>query len=168
MSYPQITKAFKSWVGISETIRFLFAIVIILFYLIISFIYFDLNFIIYINASNFNNLPITIYPLDLTNNIKFKKDIHFNEWLAGLIDGGGYFYIRKENRLTSLVITFDSRDKKTAQMIKNRLNGKLQKVKGSNAIRFLLHKHDDIVLLINNLNGLIRTENRIKQFKLVV
>jgi len=52
-------------------------------------------------------------------------------------------------------------------MLENRLNGKLQKVTGSNAIRFLLHKHDDIVLLINNLNGLIRTENRIKQFKLV-
>jgi LAGLIDADG endonuclease len=52
-------------------------------------------------------------------------------------------------------------------MIKNRLNGKLQVVTGSNAIRFLLHKYEDIVLLINNLNGLIQTENRIKQFKLV-
>ncbi len=52
-------------------------------------------------------------------------------------------------------------------MIKNCLGGKLQLIRGSKAIRFLLHKHDDIVLLINNLNGLIRTQNRIKQFKLV-
>jgi len=57
--------------------------------------------------------------------------------------------------------------KKTAQMLKHHFNGKLQRITGSNAIRFLLHKHKDIILLINNLNRLIRTENRIKQFKLV-
>jgi LAGLIDADG DNA endonuclease family protein len=52
-------------------------------------------------------------------------------------------------------------------MLKTRLNGNLSLVNGASAIRFKLHKHDDIVLLINNLNGLIRTENRIKQLKLV-
>jgi hypothetical protein len=54
-------------------------------------------------------------------------------------------------------------------MLKQRLNGKLQLITGSNAIRFLLHLHkcEDIFLLINNLNALIRTENRIKQFNLV-
>jgi hypothetical protein len=34
-----------------------------------------------------------------------------------IIDGDGYFYIRKINRLTSLVITFDIRDMLTAQIM---------------------------------------------------
>lgn len=95
------------------------------------------------------------------------NDRHFYEWLDGLIDGDGYFYIRQINRLTSLVITFDLRDEKTAQMLKHRLNGKVKLITGSNAIIFLLLKRENIIILINNLNGLIRTENRIKQFKLV-
>jgi Proton-conducting membrane transporter/LAGLIDADG endonuclease len=188
LSNPQITKAYLKFynyyiierfyiyfynkkelnmlVGISETTRLLSAIVIIFFNFILSFIFFDLNVMFYNDISNFNILPITTTSLEIINN-QLKKDSHFYEWLAGLIDADGYFYIRKKNRLTSLVITFDSRDEKTAQMIKYYLNGKLQVVNGSNAIRFLLHKYEDIVLLINNLNGLIRTENRMKQFKLV-
>jgi hypothetical protein len=86
--------------------------------------------------------------------------------LAGLIDGDGYFYERKINGLFSLVITFDLKDEKTAQMVKNRLGGNLNLIKGSNALRFKLHKYDAMVLLINNINGLIRTKNRIDQLKL--
>jgi hypothetical protein len=95
------------------------------------------------------------------------RNKQFFDWLAGLIDGDGYLYIRKINRLTSLIITFDLRDEKTAKMIKYHLGGHLQLINGSQAIRFLLYKREDIFLFINNLNGLIRTPNRIKQFKLV-
>jgi len=75
--------------------------------------------------------------------------------------------LRKINRLSSLVITLDIRDIQTAQMIKDRLGGNLNILRGNNAVRFKLHKHDAIVSLVNNINGLIRTPNRIEQLKLV-
>jgi hypothetical protein len=84
--------------------------------------------------------------------------------LAGLIDGDGYIYERP-NGLFSVVITFDIRDKFTAEMVQKHLGGNLNIVTRSNAIRYKLHDHDSIFNLINKLNGLIRTKNRIEQFK---
>jgi len=126
-----------------------------MFYFMIVIFSFYLNVLPRINSDKLNKSDNML------------NDIQFYDWVAGLIDGDGYFYIRKGNRLTSLIITFDLKDNKTAQMFKHCLNGKLQLVTGFNAIRFLLHKREDIIILINNLNGLIRTENRIKQFKLI-
>ena len=52
-------------------------------------------------------------------------------------------------------------------MIKERIGGNINILKGNKAVRFKLHKYDSIVSLINNINGLIRTPNRIEQLKLV-
>ena len=92
-------------------------------------------------------------------------DAKFYEWLAGLIDGDGYIYERK-NGLFSLVITFDIRDKLLAETIQQKLGGNLNLVSGVNAIRYKLHDGDSITQLLIKLNGLIRTKNRIEQFKL--
>jgi hypothetical protein len=102
------------WVGISETTRLLSVIIIILFKIMLSFTFFDLNFMVYINPFKFNIFPITISE-ELNKSYNIINNKHFYEWLAGLIDGDGYFYFRKLNRLTSLVITFESRDNKTAK-----------------------------------------------------
>lgn len=68
-----------------------------------------------------------------------------------------YGTIRKINRLTSLLIRFDIRDIQICQMIKDRIKGNLNILSGNNAVRFTLHKYDWIVLLVNNINGLIRS-----------
>jgi hypothetical protein len=159
-------KLFIIVLGISETTRLLFTNIIILFK---SSTFFKFNFN-YKNYSNFSNSNLIQTISDSNSNSENKNkesDKHFYEWLAGLIDGDGYFWIRKINRLTSLVITFDIRDIQTAQMIKDRLGGNLNILTGNKAVRFKLHKYDAIVSLVNNINGLIRTPNRIEQLKLV-
>jgi hypothetical protein len=181
LGYPQIIKTclniykifyllknklFIMVLGISETTRLLFTNIIILFK---SSTFFNFNFN-YKNYSNFSNSNLIQTISDSNSNSKNKNkesDKHFYEWLAGLIDGDGYFWIRKINRLTSLVITFDIRDMQTAQMLKDRLGGNLNILSGNKAVRFKLHKYDAIVSLVNNINGLIRTPNRIEQLKLV-
>lgn len=65
-------------------------------------------------------------------------DTKYYEWLAGLIDGDGYFYER-QNGLFSIVITFDIRDKLLAEMVQQKLSGNLNIVKDVNAIRYKLH-----------------------------
>ena len=154
---------------ISEATRFLFTNIIILFFFFNPLLFFNFNFN-YKNYSNFSNSNLIQTISDSNSNSENKNkesDKHFYEWLAGLIDGDGYFWIRKPNRLTSLVITFDIRDIQTAQMIKDRLGGNLNILRGNKALRFTLHKYDAIVSLVNNINGLIRTPNRIEQLKLV-
>jgi NADH:ubiquinone oxidoreductase subunit 2 (subunit N) len=68
-------KELNMLVGISETTCLLSVIVIIFFNLILSFIFFDLNFISYITTSNV--LMGTIAPLKIHENIK--NDKHFYE-----------------------------------------------------------------------------------------
>jgi hypothetical protein len=169
-------------VGISETICLLFTNIIILFNSHSTF--FNFNFNYYSLHSNFSNSNliqarngISDYNSYSQNNNKESalasapeaghEDKQFYEWLAGLIDGDGYFWLRKINRLSSLVITLDIRDIQTAQMIKDRIGGNLNILRGNKAVRFKLHKYDAIVSLVNNINGLIRTPNRIEQLKLV-
>ena len=53
------------------------------------------------------------------------------------------------------------------RIIKDRLGGNLNIIPGKKAVRFRLHKQEAIISLINNINGLIRTPNRIEQLKLV-
>jgi hypothetical protein len=170
-------KFFIILVGFSETIRLLFTNIIILFNSHSTFLNFNFNYKNYSNFSNFNLIQtISDFNSNSNNNKESAlapgpgeshEDKHFYEWLAGLIDGDGYFWIRKINRLSSLVITFDIRDIQTAQMIKDRLGGNLNILRGNKAVRFKLHKYDAIVSLVNNINGLIRTPNRIEQLKLV-
>ena len=50
-------------------------------------------------------------------------------------------------------------------MIKNRLGGHLNLVSGKKAVKYRLYKHEDILYVLHNLNGLIRTQTRIEQYK---
>ena len=58
------------------------------------------------------------------------------------------------------------KDFKTAEMIKNRLGGNINLISGKKAVRYLLHKQEDIMNLLIKLNGLIRTPVRLEQIKL--
>lgn len=52
--------------------------------------------------------PIFNY-LEVLNKKTFNKDVAFNQWLAGLIDGDGYFHL-SEKGSARLNIVMDARD----------------------------------------------------------
>lgn len=87
----------------------------------------------------------------------------FYEWLAGLIDGDGCFLLSQKG-YGSLEITMDDRDSYCLMIIKNRYGGSIKPRSGSKSFRYRLHDKKNLLLLLNDLNGLIRNSTRILQF----
>lgn len=92
-----------------------------------------------------------------------KKNIGFNEWLGGLIDGDGYFGISKK-KYASLEITMDVRDANCLKIIQNIFGGSLKLRAGTKSIRYRLHDKKGLLNLLNFVNGNIRISKRIIQF----
>ena len=63
-------------------------------------------------------MSTTTNNLDNSNNTKDLQDLAFKEWLAGLIDGDGYFLLSK-NGYNSCEITMDTRDKKVLYLVQH-------------------------------------------------
>ena len=98
-----------------------------------------------------------------TSKIKFDdKELKFNQWLAGLIDGDGYFGVSKQG-YTSCEITLSLNDEKGLRIIQNKLGGSIKLRSGVKAVRYRLHNKQGMVQLVNRVNGIIRNTNRIKQ-----
>ena len=96
----------------------------------------------------------------LHNNKPEDKDFH--EWLAGLIDGDGYFSSPK-NGSPRFTITMDSRDIIALYEIKHKFGGSIRPVSGANAVRFSICNKKGLIKLINAVNGLIRNPVRMLQ-----
>jgi ubiquinol-cytochrome c reductase cytochrome b subunit len=75
--------------------------------------------------------------------LRSKKNNKFNEWLAGYIDGDGYFSYSKKGYV-SLEITTQLRDKKTLYYIKQVLGGSI-KITNNNHIRYRLHHKEGLI-----------------------
>lgn len=90
------------------------------------------------------------------------RDESFFEWLAGVIDGDGYFNLSKGGT-ARLQITMDIRDKKAIYEIKHKLGGSIRTMANANALRYQLSHKKGLVFLINNVNGLIRNPTRLLQ-----
>jgi hypothetical protein len=101
-------------------------------------------------------------------NLYFKRFIYnknntkWNQWLAGLIDGGGCFLLSKKG-YASLEITMDIRDEHALQIIKNVYGGSIKLRSGTNSLRFRLHHKLGLLNLIKDVNGEIRNSNRLVQ-----
>jgi hypothetical protein len=159
LNNPQITKALKFYykisdntpstlMGISEAIRLLFTNIFNQYFNRIK---------IYVNSYlNFTSMYTTS-----TKN-KNKANKKFFEWLAGLIDGDGYFYIAKTGSV-SLEITMDLRDEHCLYLIKQKLGGSIKLKSGAKAVRYRLHHKEGIFNLINGINGYIRNPIRLDQ-----
>jgi hypothetical protein len=86
---------------------------------------------------------------------KPKSDEEFGHYLAGLIDGDGSI---QEYRIR---ICFYILDLPSATYIKNRLGyGKIIKIKGKNAYDFCITGREGIQLVLNLINGKLRTEHK--------
>lgn len=86
----------------------------------------------------------------------------FNEWLAGYIDGDGYFSHSKKGYV-SQEITTSFRDKKTLFIIKQKFGGSVKVISGKQYLRYRQHHKRGLVNLINSVNGHIRNPIRLQQ-----
>ena len=99
----------------------------------------------------------------ILNNI---EDDKFNQWLAGLIDGDGYFGIINK-KYTSLEILVALEDEIALKEIKNKFGGSIKLKSGVKAIRYRLLNKPGIIKLVNAVNGNIRNTKRLVQFNKV-
>lgn len=96
-----------------------------------------------------------------------QKDLAFNEWLAGLIDGDGCFQLSKKG-YASLEIVVDIRDKHCLYLVKQKFGGAVKLRQGANHLRYRLHHKAGILSLINSVNGLIRNPVRVLQLSRIL
>ena len=96
------------------------------------------------------------------NNTPEIEALKFNEWLAGLLDGDGYFIITKKGYV-SCEITLDIKDKKALYEVKQKYGGTIKVVSNTKALRYKLRHKKGLVALIYAMNGLIRNPYRILQ-----
>ena len=175
-------------VGISEAIRLILifiklilinlikkSFIIYKYIFLYTSLYYIISFIIKNNCNSFIFvfLCLTSYPKYTYTNIntftvvnsdskKNNKDLSFNQWLAGLIDGDGYFILTKKG-YTSCELTMDARDKKALNEIKHKYGGTIKWVSNANAVRYKLRHKKGLISLINDMNGLIRNPVRLLQ-----
>jgi len=98
----------------------------------------------------------------LNEALKAKKDLAFNEWLAGLIDGDGNFALPK-NGNHRFDIIMDARDKKVLFLIKQKYGGSIKEISNGHALRYRLRNERGLTSLIHDINGLIRNPTRLLQ-----
>jgi hypothetical protein len=90
----------------------------------------------------------------------------WDQWLAGLIDGDGCFFISKEGQI-SCEITVALADERLLQEVKNVIQGVLKLRSGSQSIRLRIFRKPDFINLVHRVNGHIRLASRHQQFKKV-
>ena len=104
----------------------------------------------------------TIRPLSYKSSI----NKHWNEWLAGLIDGDGCLLVNKSG-YTSCEITMGLEDEHALAIIKQNLGGSIKLRSGVRALRYRLHNKTGMLELVKRINGNIRHTTRIKQLEQV-
>ena len=113
------------------------------------------------NSSSNNNIITQNNSINNTNE-KNDKELAFIQWLAGLIDGDGYFILTKKG-YASCEITMDARDKKALYLIKQKYGGSIKPISNANAFRYKLRHKKGLISLINDVNGSIRNPTRLLQ-----
>lgn len=117
---------------------------------------------------NFNNSKIKNEDNEklLSLKLNIDSDTKFNQWLAGLIDADGYLYLASK-KYPTLEITTCIEDEKMLRQIQNKFGGSIKPRSGSNSIRYRLSKRENMIKLLNAINGNIRNTKRITQFIIV-
>lgn len=146
MNNPQVTKAFYSLVGTSEAICLL------------SILFFH-----YYKKRGKSDKGCIFYKIKVNHTTPtIRKDKKWNQWLAGLIDGGGSFHLTKKG-YASLEITMDIKDEHALHIIKNVYGGSIKLVSGAKALRYYLQHKEGFLALVNDINGEIRNSYRLMQ-----
>lgn len=91
------------------------------------------------------------------------KDKSYLEWLSGLIDGEGHFYMTKKG-YTGLEIIIDLKDHHCLYRIKHIYGGSIKVLSHSKVVRYRLHHKQGILKLIRDINGNLRNPTRVLEF----
>jgi hypothetical protein len=107
------------------------------------------------------------YAPDYTTYMKiFRKDEYksrlFFEWLAGVLDGDGHFYLSKKG-IAWISIVMKKKDVGGLKYIQRELGGSMRLIANGKAFKYKLKHRKGIILLLNGVNGLIRNPIRIIQ-----
>nr|YP_007507070.1 intronic ORF at intron 5 of cox1 [Ceratocystis cacaofunesta]YP_009704209.1 LAGLIDADG endonuclease [Ceratocystis fimbriata]YP_009710361.1 LAGLIDADG endonuclease [Ceratocystis albifundus]AFO38122.1 intronic ORF at intron 5 of cox1 [Ceratocystis cacaofunesta]QEN73772.1 LAGLIDADG endonuclease [Ceratocystis fimbriata]QFX74863.1 LAGLIDADG endonuclease [Ceratocystis albifundus] len=106
------------------------------------------------NTENIKNISIHV-----PTHLKPLNDEQFGHYLAGLIDGKGYF-----NTQQQLIIEFSSSDVKLAYYIKSMIGfGQVKKVKDKNVYIYIISNKFGIIKTINLINGKLRIIDKFNQ-----
>ncbi len=89
---------------------------------------------------------------------------NFNQWLAGLIDGDGYFGVSKAGYV-SCEVTLHADEVQALYKIQKQCGGKVHPRIGVKAYRWRIHDVCGMRGLIDRINGLIRLPVRYKQLE---
>jgi len=163
-------------VGISEAIRLILVFIKLkLINLIPKLLIFEQHYFINkttrfspkpLLLNNRNSLVFSRNMSTNTDNLDNKNidsnDLTFRQWLAGLIDGDGYFLLSK-NGYNSCEITMDARDKKVLYLIQHKYGGSVKQISNAYAFKYKLRNRAGLIALINDVNGLIRNPTRLLQ-----
>lgn len=109
-----------------------------------------------------SHICVSNYSTTSKNNLENNNNEGFKQWLAGLIDGDGYFILTKKG-YASCEITMDARDKKALYEIKQKYGGSIKLVSNANALRYKLRHKKGLISLINDVNGHLRNPARLLQ-----
>ena len=172
-------KFISKLVGISEAIRLIlislncFDLYLYLLYVLLFFSKYIFSHYIFNLLSIFNNKVVSdklfnssLYFAEVQDNVHIDSSdpdsLNFNEWLAGLIDGDGYFLLTKKGYV-SCEICMDVRDKKALYSILHKYGGSIKPVSGAKALKYKLRNKKGLLHLIKDINGLIRNPARLLQ-----
>lgn len=105
----------------------------------------------------------------------YKNDSNFDHYIAGLIEGDGTIYIPKEEislkgnlNYPSIQIVFHLKDYPLALLIQKELkHGSISRKKGQSAYIYTINNYDGLLLLINIINGNMKTNKIYALHKLI-
>ena len=91
-------------------------------------------------------------------------DLKVRQWVAGIIDGVGYFGISKQGH-SYLEVVMETRDVACLMKIKNRYGGSVKPNSHAKTLKYRLHHRAGIEAIVKDLNGLLYNPVRIEQFQ---
>lgn len=95
---------------------------------------------------------------------KINLDDSFLNWFAGLIDSDGGLYLSKAG-YPSIEITMGLHEKDSLELVKTNFGGSINKRSNANALRWRLHKTNEILNILNLINGKLLTNPKQEQLK---
>lgn len=93
------------------------------------------------------------------------QTIRWNEWLAGIVDGDGYFSFNKKEKSVSFEVITHITDARVLYSIKNLLGGGSVKLRAnSQSMRYRVKKQKILIDILNRINGKLYNQRRLDQF----